>query len=517
MPLVKLWPLPFTTEITFPARLRVTSPARVTTISVLALIGLIVYFRRWREKRKEKSQKDADRERNEASQKPTYLYSPNGDVVMGRMRRSESPGGNSNLSTSLMQTKSLSGSTSSIGGVSTTSTITHPVVDTANLGAVQLCSLGFETLQLAVKYWEDATVKLQYTEDPNKPSAILDPENVALHNQLDRLLENAYRMMDSYERQCERQADQVAFDTAIAAFTEIDRMSTRKSLDATSGSDQDSFISATDMANLSDLENYAELFHHLPLYAEGLQELKNGSVTCRTLRTEMSQCLSDSEFLAKLHCLRMALEVVFQTTENKIFFQRMGQELLGNFLVKADRDTDDFNVAFANMLDFVGDVNNWADIKEELRGRGVKCFTFYDIVLDFIMMDAFDDLENPPSSVITVMQNRWLSNGFKETALATAVWSVLKAKRRILKFSDGFISKFYSITEHTSPVLAWGFLGPESELKDLCFSFKDIVLGFIRDIFSFEKSRYTTVDALAEDIVKLAKQRMDDAANILSC
>lgn len=80
MPLVKLWPLPFTTEITFPARLRVTSPARVTTISVLALIGLIVYFRRWREKRKEKSQKDADRERNEASQKPTYLYSPNGGI-----------------------------------------------------------------------------------------------------------------------------------------------------------------------------------------------------------------------------------------------------------------------------------------------------------------------------------------------------------------------------------------------------------------------------------------------------
>ena len=45
----------------------------------------------------------------------------------------------------------------------------------------------------------------------------------------------------------------------------------------------------------------------------------------------------------------------------------------------------------------------------------VKSFTFYDIVLDFILMDAFDDLANPPSSVITVVQNRWLSNGFKET------------------------------------------------------------------------------------------------------
>ena len=45
----------------------------------------------------------------------------------------------------------------------------------------------------------------------------------------------------------------------------------------------------------------------------------------------------------------------------------------------------------------------------------MKNFTFYDVVLDFILMDAFDDLENPPSSVIAVINNRWLSNGFKET------------------------------------------------------------------------------------------------------
>jgi hypothetical protein len=61
---------------------------------------------------------------------------------------------------------------------------------------------------------------------------------------------------------------------------------------------------------------------------------------------------------------------------------------------------------------------------------------FYDIALDFLLFDAFDDLESPPVSIVTVMQNRWLSNGFKETALSTAVWSVLKAKRRLLKVSD---------------------------------------------------------------------------------
>jgi len=63
----------------------------------------------------------------------------------------------------------------------------------------------------------------------------------------------------------------------------------------------------------------------------------------------------------------------------------------------------------------------------------VKCFTLYDVVLDWVLMDAFDDLTNPPSSVLSVVQNRWLSAGLKETAISTAVWSILKAKRRILK------------------------------------------------------------------------------------
>lgn len=51
----------------------------------------------------------------------------------------------------------------------------------------------------------------------------------------------------------------------------------------------------------------------------------------------------------------------------------------------------------------------------ELSARGVKAMTFYDIVLDYILMDAFEDLDSPPSSVLAVVQNRWLSNGFKES------------------------------------------------------------------------------------------------------
>lgn len=45
--------------------------------------------------------------------------------------------------------------------------------------------------------------------------------------------------------------------------------------------------------------------------------------------------------------------------------------------------------------------------------------SFFDIVLDFILMDAFEDLENPPSSVLAVLRNRWLSDSFKETVRET--------------------------------------------------------------------------------------------------
>lgn len=67
---------------------------------------------------------------------------------------------------------------------------------------------------------------------------------------------------------------------------------------------------------------------------------------------------------------------------------------------------------------------HWLEAEIELSTRGVKKMTFYDIVMDYILMDAFEDLESPPSSVIAVIQNRWLSKGFKETVILDYIyWS----------------------------------------------------------------------------------------------
>lgn len=61
---------------------------------------------------------------------------------------------------------------------------------------------------------------------------------------------------------------------------------------------------------------------------------------------------------------------------------------------------------------------------------------------------------------------------YKFQALTTAVWSVLKAKRRMLKFPNGFMAHFYAISEQMSPLMAWGFLGPDENLREICLYFK---------------------------------------------
>lgn len=78
-----------------------------------------------------------------------------------------------------------------------------------------------------------------------------DLETAELQHQMDQLLDAAYRMIDTYERQAERQADHIALESAMVAFTETDLQFERtRSFDAGSLSDQDSFVSATDVGEV---------------------------------------------------------------------------------------------------------------------------------------------------------------------------------------------------------------------------------------------------------------------------
>lgn len=210
-----------------------------------------------------------------------------------------------------------------------------------------------------------------------------------------------------------------------------------------------------------------------------------------------------------MHCLRLAFQHLLREPINYSYFVDAGRQILADLLLYADKDPKDFLIGYEAMLNYIQDGKNWRDIEEELCSKGVKALTFYDVVMDYILMDAFEDLESPPSSVTAVVQNRWLSNGFKEGALTTAVWSVLKTKRRMLKFPNGFMAHFYSISEQLSPLLAWGFLGPDETLKETCMYFKDQVMGFLADIFNFQKCKYIGVEELARDVMINLKTRVD--------
>ena len=39
----------------------------------------------------------------------------------------------------------------------------------------------------------------------------------------------------------------------------------------------------------------------------------------------------------------------------------------------------------------------------------------YDVALDFVLLDAFSDLESPPSAVVAVLQNSWITDGMKKS------------------------------------------------------------------------------------------------------
>uniref|UniRef100_A0A9J8CGQ7 Mitoguardin 2 n=1 Tax=Cyprinus carpio carpio TaxID=630221 RepID=A0A9J8CGQ7_CYPCA len=230
---------------------------------------------------------------------------------------------------------------------------------------------------------------------------------------------------------------------------------------------------------------------------------------CLCYRTELLECYSDEDFLAKLHCVRQAFQVLLLDETHRMFFMDTGKQIISGLLAKANKSPKAFLESYDDMLQYTQREETWPVTKMELEGRGVVCMNFFDMVLDFILMDAFEDLESPPSSVVAILRNRWLSDSFKETALATACWSVLKAKRRLLMVPDGFIAHFYAISEHVSPVLAFGFLGPRQHLSEVCTTFKQQIVQYLKDMFDHDKMRFTSVQSLAEDILSLSHRRAD--------
>ncbi|XP_041126640.1 mitoguardin 1-like [Polyodon spathula] len=381
--------------------------------------------------------------------------------------------------------------------------------------------MGMELFEEALRRWEQAlTFRSHQAEDEASCSSIKvgagdaiaeesveDIISAEFIHKLESLLQRAYRLQEEFQvtlgaSDPSSLANDIDKDTDITIKEDSDDFCLRDTLSIAS---TDSFVSAAELSEHRELRNAFALgsLCRCPLYEEALHQAEEGKISCRVLRTEMLECLGDTDFLAKLHCVRQACQVILSEAGTRTFLAETGKKILSAIIVKAHKNPKRFEEVFEEMMDFLEQTDHWENTKHELATRGVKHLNFYDIVLDFILMDSLEDLENPPISIQNVVNNRWLNSSFKETAVASSCWSVLKQKKQHMKVPDGFIAHFYAVCEHVSPVLAWGLLGPKSSLHDFCSFFKDQVLFFLKDIFDLEKVRYTSTESLAEDMLQL--------------
>nr|XP_015210865.1 PREDICTED: protein FAM73A isoform X1 [Lepisosteus oculatus] len=386
--------------------------------------------------------------------------------------------------------------------------------------------MGMELFEEALRRWEQAlTFRSRQAEDEADCSSIKlgagdaiaeesveDIMSAEFIHKLESVLQRAYRLQEEFEATL-GSSDPSSLANDIDKNTDItvredDDFCLRDTLSIAS---TDSFVSAAELSEHRDLRGACALgsLCRYPLYEDALRLAEEGQISCRVLRTEMLECLGDTDFLAKLHCVRQACEVILSERATRAFLAETGKKILSAIVVKARKNPKRFEEVFEEMMSFLEHTDHWENTELELAARGVKHLNFYDIVLDFILMDSFEDLENPPISIQNVVNNRWLNSSFKETAVASSCWSVLKQKRQHMKVPDGFIAHFYAVCEHISPVLAWGFLGPKSSLHDFCCFFKDQVLFFLKDIFDLEKVRYSGVDSLAQDVLQLLHRRSE--------
>lgn len=387
------------------------------------------------------------------------------------------------------------------------------VVSTQQLTAQQLGVMGMEALETVINHWEDA-LSVHYS--PGGVLSLTTAEESEFCREIQNLLDMAYALQDQSEllfldqrsilfRDGEKNAENSKKETS----NQLSRTASDPNFDSA-----ESFASALDqVADLREFEEFTEAFAELeqyPLYQSAIKHMEEQQIPCRTIRTEQVGCASDVEYLAKLHCIRLAFQYMFKDASVGQWVADTGRQILTDLLCLGDKDPKDFLVGYEDMMVFLQDPSNWPIIERELEQRSVKAMTFYDVCIDFIILDSFRDLDAPPASVTAVVQNRFLSNGFKETALTTAVWSVLKAKRRMLKYPNGFMSHFYIISEQISPLMAWGFFGPNENLREVCHYFREQTLGFLNDIYSFQKCRYTSVEELSEDILQHMKSHVNN-------
>ncbi|XP_070394909.1 mitoguardin isoform X6 [Dermacentor albipictus] len=329
----------------------------------------------------------------------------------------------------------------------------------AHMGPQQLASLGLDSLDQVISYWEQA---LQRIRTGGSTSG-----NESLATSLEFLLVEGQRLRGAahWRLFSEGGVPPLALDEPqLADFTHPPSLA-----------DTESFVSAegtSDVAVVADLEaSPIPPVEQSALYMEALELLKREGIPCRTYRVEVVRCSSREDYLAKIHCIRLAFKRLTNQPDVLQWLIEAANHVLGGFMLCAGKDPKDALHAYRELVAYLLDSSHYDQIAKELQYKG---------------------------------------------ALSAAIWSLFKAKKGLLPFSHGFFSHYYALMEQIVPVLAWGFLGTDNDLKDMCKFFKDEVEALVCDMFDPSCSRYSSVDDLAQDILQNSQLHYDRLCQALA-
>lgn len=97
----------------------------------------------------------------------------------------------------------------------------------------------------------------------------------------------------------------------------------------------ESFASALDkIADLREFEDFepeSEDVEH-PLYLKTLYGMEQNPIPCRVIRSELVHVASDAEYLAKLHCIRLAFHHMFRDMQTSKWVADTGRQILTDLL-----------------------------------------------------------------------------------------------------------------------------------------------------------------------------------------
>ncbi|KFM71844.1 Protein FAM73B, partial [Stegodyphus mimosarum] len=93
----------------------------------------------------------------------------------------------------------------------------------------------------------------------------------------------------------------------------------------------------------------------------------------------MLKCQTNMEYIAKVHCIRVAFQLLFQQNEVRSWFVAIGNKILTGLMLRGEKDPKDCLLAYEDIIAYAKDKNNWPVMEDELLSRGVSIFILFII------------------------------------------------------------------------------------------------------------------------------------------